>query len=556
MILRSSAAVGSLAVLFLAACGQRSTEASGASASASATSASHQGKPKPRVLRVGTYRGVKGPYSTIQAAVDAAGPGDWVLVGPGEYHETGAPDSGVLITTPGIRGLDRNGVIVDGTLPGHGACSADSAAQNPGPLDGSGVAIGRNGIQVLEVDGVSIENLTACNFLSGSGGNGNEIWFNGGDGSGSIGMGSYRGAYLTASSTFFHGDSGYVAQYGIFASNASGPGTIEESYASNMADSSFYVGACRDCNAVLRRLHAQNSALGFSGSNAGGHLVIEDSEWDHNRTGILPNSLANDDPPSPQDGSCPDKPGRSCTLIRRNHVHDNNNPNTPALGLTAGAPVGTGIDLSGGRNNTVRDNLVENNGAWGVLVNDYPDPTGPEVPAYCAGGVVDFEPPPPYDAFFGAIFGPGVPCYFHAFGNRILDNRLMANGTFGNDTNGDLANATLPYPTNNCFDGNVDPGAGAPTTAPADLQDPSVAGTCGASWEGDPAQVMALFAQALCAAYGLCPLGGTYPQPTQVAMLPIPRNLPGMKNPCKGVPRNPWCDDGEGDDRGAGNGDD
>ncbi len=544
MNLRASVWIG-LAAVSLLACGQASM--GGSSASAASASA---GKPHPRVLRVGTYRGVKGPYRTIQSAVDAARPGDWVLIGPGEYHETGAPDSGVLVTTPGlhIRGMDRNGVVVDGTLPGHGTCSADPAAQNPGPPDASGVAIGRNGIQVLKADGVSVENLTVCNFLSGSQGGGNEVWFNGGDGSGTIGMGSYRGAWLTASSTFFRSDSPYMAQYGVFASNASGPGTIEDSYASNMADSSYYVGACRDCNAALRRLHAQNSALGYSGSNSGGHLVIEDSEWDLNRTGILPNSLANDDPPSPQDGSCPDEPTRSCTLIRRNHVHDNNNPDTPALGLTAGAPVGTGIDLSGGRNNTVRDNLVENNGAWGILVNDYPDPTGPEVPAYCAGGTIGFQPPPPYDAFFGAVFGPMVPCYFHAFGNQVLENRLASNGTFANPTNGDLANAALPYPTTNCFAGNVDPAAGAPTTAPANLQDPSVAGTCGASWAGDPAQVMALLSQALCAAYGLCPTGGTYPQPTQVAMLPIPRDLPGLEDPCQGVPRNPWCRGDDGDD--------
>ena len=33
-----------------------------------------------RVLRVGTYHGVRGQYKSIQAAVDAAKPGDWVLI--------------------------------------------------------------------------------------------------------------------------------------------------------------------------------------------------------------------------------------------------------------------------------------------------------------------------------------------------------------------------------------------------------------------------------------------------------------------------------------------
>jgi hypothetical protein len=181
----------------------------------------------PAVLRVGTFKGHAGAYSTIQAAVNAARPGDWILIAPGDYHESGAPNAGVLITTPGIhlRGMIRNGVIVDGTNAGFGTCSADSAAQNYGP-GGSG----RNGIEVLMVDGVSIENLTACNFLAdASGNNGNQIWWNGGDGSGQIGMGSYHGAYLTASSTYYDASVPNAALYGIFASNSRGPGLIEYS---------------------------------------------------------------------------------------------------------------------------------------------------------------------------------------------------------------------------------------------------------------------------------------------------------------------------------------
>ena len=38
-----------------------------------------------RVLRVGTYHGSRGQYGSIQAAVNAAKPGDWILVAPGDY---------------------------------------------------------------------------------------------------------------------------------------------------------------------------------------------------------------------------------------------------------------------------------------------------------------------------------------------------------------------------------------------------------------------------------------------------------------------------------------
>jgi len=232
--------------------------------------------------------------------VNAALPGDWILIAPGAYHEKSSDLAGVLITTPSLhlRGLDRNGVVVDGTNAGFGTCSSNPAAQDFG-LGGNG----RNGIEVFQVDGVSIENLTVCNHLGDAyGNNGNEIWWNGGDGSGRIGMGPYSGAYLTASSTFFQMGTPNVAQYGMFSSNAKGPALITDSYASNMGDSGFYIGACADCNATPRFVHSQNNPQGFSGSNSGGHLVLEFSEWDHNQSGIVPSSLANDDPPSPQNG--------------------------------------------------------------------------------------------------------------------------------------------------------------------------------------------------------------------------------------------------------------
>lgn len=51
----------------------------------------------PDVLRVGTYHGIAGTFSTVQAAVDRAKPGDWILVGPG-----GSPRAG-LGTIPTTR---------------------------------------------------------------------------------------------------------------------------------------------------------------------------------------------------------------------------------------------------------------------------------------------------------------------------------------------------------------------------------------------------------------------------------------------------------------------
>src|SRR5262249_55851967 len=161
-------------------------------------------------------------------------------------------------------------------------CSTAASDQDFGP---SGV--GRNGVEPLLADGVTLDNFTVCNFHTGTSEGGNEIWWNGGDGSGTIGMHGYEGSYLSATSTY-HADSNH-GEYGIFVSNATGPATVEHTYASNMADGAYYVGACTDCNLVIDDAHAQYSALGYSGTNSGGRLLIQNSEFDHNKTGFSTN---------------------------------------------------------------------------------------------------------------------------------------------------------------------------------------------------------------------------------------------------------------------------
>ena len=67
-----------LAVATLAAC---------SSSSKPAAPPPRRRRAAPRVLLVGTFHGHAGQYATIQSAVNAARPGDWILVAPGDYHE-------------------------------------------------------------------------------------------------------------------------------------------------------------------------------------------------------------------------------------------------------------------------------------------------------------------------------------------------------------------------------------------------------------------------------------------------------------------------------------
>ena len=118
---------------------------------ATAASAAAAGGHGPHVLLVGTFNGVAGRYQSIQAAVNAARPGDWILVAPGDYHENadetgpfGNPAvgamGGVYISKSGLtlRGMNRNTVIVDGTKDAYSECSSNPAGQDYGRAGADG----------------------------------------------------------------------------------------------------------------------------------------------------------------------------------------------------------------------------------------------------------------------------------------------------------------------------------------------------------------------------------------------------------------------------------
>lgn len=498
-----------------------------------------------RVLLVGSYKGKAGKYKTIQAAVNAARPGDFILVGPGDYHETadetgphGNPAvgamGGVYITKSGItlRGMNRGSVILDGTNAGAKPCSAAAKDQNYGAAGPKSTHVGRNGILVWKANNVSVENMTVCNFLAGTGASGNEVWWNGGDGSGKIGLHGYWGSYLTATSTFF-GTEATAAEYGVFSSNSAGLGVLNQLYANNMNDSGTYVGACkRSCDAVLNHLWMENNALGYSGTNSGGRIIIENSQFDHNQDGLDTNTAVVGDPPAPQDGRClagrrsPITHTTSCWVVLHNYIHNNNNPNAPAAGSAAAGPVGTGMTVSGGRYDTVMDNKVANNGAWGILFVPYAQSGKPSLHQTCKGAGGHVLPP------FGCVLDPES--------DALLHNTFRHNGYFGNPSNSDYGQITLSGgEPRNCFKGNKAPDGSAPSNL--EKTQPKCGGKTKRARPGDN-----LLTQVLCdAGLAPCPSGAHYPKPNgTVVLTKVPRGLPTMPNPCAGVPANPWCPKG------------
>jgi plastocyanin len=220
----------------------------------------------------GVTRRVPEDHDTIQAAVDAARPGDLVLVGPGTYREE------VKVTVPSlvIRGRDRNRVVVDGEF------------RRP------------NGISVT-ADGVAVENLTVRNALI------NGLFW--------TGVRGYRASYVTAYNN---------KDYGIYAFDST-DGLFERSYASGSPDSGFYIGQCQPCDAVIDGVVAERNGLGYSGTNAGGNLQIVRSMWRFNWAGIVPNTLDSELLP----------PFREVDIVG-NHVEANDNRGAPGLPLEWG----------------------------------------------------------------------------------------------------------------------------------------------------------------------------------------------------------------------------
>ena len=266
-----------------------------------------------------TVRRVPGDHPTIQAAVDAASPGDLVLVDAGTYAEA------VTVRTPDItiRGVDRNAVVLDG---GHELA---------------------DGIAVV-ADGVAVENLTVRNYRE------NGVLFDGAGipvadqanppvyGSGDAALVGYRVSYVTTSNN---------GRHGVYAF-ASRDGVIEHSYASGHPDSGVHVGQCEPCEVVVTDVLAEHNAIGYHGTNASGSVFVINSVFRGNRLGISPGSR-DTELLAPQAES----------VVAGNLVVDNDNPAAPA---SQEGFFGGGIAIGGGTQNTILRNRVTGHARYGI----------------------------------------------------------------------------------------------------------------------------------------------------------------------------------------------
>ena len=249
-------------------------------------------------------------YHTIQAAVNAAQPGDSVLVDAGTYQEE------VTITTPDITlaGVDRDTVVLEGS----------------GFL-GNGVSVTANG--------VAIHTMTARDYTS------NGFQFSGVDG---------------FAMTDLHAIDN--SQYGLYAIHSVN-GDISHSVGTGHADSAFYIGETYHCNCDVHDNVGYHNMLGYSGT-ANSYVRIWNNEFYDNRAGILMSVL-----PSEMgiDSSNHFEGTQVHTSIYNNNIHDNN-CQCPTSGIfsTLHPPIGEGITIAGGWMNDIHDNTITENHYCGV----------------------------------------------------------------------------------------------------------------------------------------------------------------------------------------------
>ncbi len=447
-------------------------------------------------------------YTTIQAAVNATRKnyGDWVLVEPGTYKEevyVTSEHSGIH-----IRGMNRNTVVLDG-----------EGISNPE---------GSNGIYVERANNVWIENMTAHDFhrATGDGPNGNDFWWTGGDGSRREGAHGWWGNYLTAY------DTSQLGGYGIFANNMK-EGEWNHIYASGFNDSGIYIGACWECEAHVANATIEKNAVGYSGSNSGGTLVIEKSVFRGNSAGIVPNGENPGDGPPPNNGECnptnhkPSTPYvtftstkiERCEVFKENLVTENSSLETPVNGSTEIAPWGVGIELPGTAAEDVEDNTITDNVNNGVLGFEYPNPYPP---VKCTKEEKEK--------------GCTSTIYFQLTGNRIANNTFEGNGTSGKQFAGDLMlqGGVFPYKghesTMNCVSGNSFTSA----VFPANIEE-----TWGCQNETTPPPRNGP------AALGYVEeLSKESSTEREAKDQPAPAPQETMPEPCEGVPANPLCPKG------------
>ena len=251
--------------------------------------------------------------TTIQAAVDAAHPGDIIRVPPGIYREN------LLVTKNNITIKGQSGAIPDGTgLPGNSGitvrASSPSSRINGFKLTGLQIQnYGRNGVILVRVDNYQIED----------------------------------GKYINNE------------EYGIFPIRSS-HGLIRSNQVSGSNDTGIYIGQSQD--AIIQGNYVSDCTVGIE-VEVSSTITVKDNRLTGNTIGMTAVVL-------------PGLSLTVTTDIQIiDNTFDNNNranPVTDPTDILSQLPSGSGLLIFGADHVIVKDNKVVQNNSVGIAVTQLP----------------------------------------------------------------------------------------------------------------------------------------------------------------------------------------
>jgi len=305
------------------------------------------------------------PGESIQAAVDAASPGDTIRVKPGDYVETHEGRSAVRITKP-LK------LIADSSPPDQRVRILPSGEQR------HGILVEPENTGDPDIDGLEIKGFTVEGFSN------NGIWLR-----------------HVVNFNIENNESINNLENGIWPT-LSANGEVKKNVSYGSLDSALWVEASENVRILENELYNSPTGLEITVSN---DIHMEGNTVHDNVVGIGLYHPSGAGLP-PQDW--PSQPFRNWT-VKDNDVYDNNLVNPISGGLVGALPSGGGVLVLGVDTVDLQDNRVKNNNFFGIAMVDY---------CIAVDGTDNScENNPP----FYTDTSPD--------GNRIVDNEITGNGS-------------------------------------------------------------------------------------------------------------------------------